>query len=59
MSNGSKQLIDSFIDKTLKLEIKDDKNIDKRNSNEIRYSFDLKSFLKVNSYKKLINIKSS
>ena len=33
MSNGSKQLID---------EIKDDKNIDKRNLNEIKYSFDLK-----------------
>ena len=25
-----------------KLDIKDDKDIDKRNSNEIRYSFDLK-----------------
>ena len=42
MSNGSKQLIDSFDDKTLKLEIKDDKDIDKRNLNEIKYSFDLK-----------------
>ena len=43
MSNGSKQLIDSFclfINK--KLEIKDDKNIDKRNLIEIKYSFDLK-----------------
>ena len=42
MSNGSKQLIDSFDNKLSKLEIKDDKDIDKRNSNEIRYSFDLK-----------------
>ena len=40
MSNGSKQLIDGFDE--LKLEIKDDKDIDKRNSSEIRYSFDLK-----------------
>ena len=39
MSNGSKQLIDSLL---IKLEIKDDKDIDKRNLIEIRYSFDLK-----------------
>jgi hypothetical protein len=42
MSNRSKQLIDSFVDKSTKLEIKDDKDIDKRNLNEIKYSFDLK-----------------
>ena len=41
MSNRSKQLIDIFDDLS-KNEIKDDKDIDKRNSSEIRYSFDLK-----------------
>ena len=46
MSNGSKQLIDSFFDdKSIKLEIKDDKDIDKRNLNEIKYSF-VKVFLR-------------
>ena len=39
MSNGSKQLIDVFVDLSIKNEIEDDKDIDKRNSNEIRYSF--------------------
>ena len=42
MSNGSKQLIDSFDNFLLKLEIKDDKDKDKRNLIEIKYSFDLK-----------------
>ena len=45
MSNGSKQLIDSFIDLSIKLEIKDDRDIDKRNLNEIKYSF-VKVFLR-------------
>ena len=40
MSNGSKQLIDDFVDKSTKSDIKDDKDIDKRNLNEIKYSFD-------------------
>ena len=36
------KLIDSFIIFLIRLEIKDDKGIDKRNLNEIKYSFDLK-----------------
>ena len=40
MSNGSKQLIDSFLMiNHQKFDIEDDRDIDKRNSNEIRYSF--------------------
>ena len=51
MSNGSKQLIDSFFDdKSIKLEIKDDKDIDKRNLNEIKYSF-VKVFLRLTHMK--------
>lgn len=40
MSIGSKQLIDDFVDLSTKFEIKDDRGIDKRNLNEIKYSFD-------------------
>lgn len=40
MSIGSKQLIDDFVDLSTKFEIKDDRDIDKRNLNEIKYSFD-------------------
>lgn len=42
MSNRSKQLIDSFDNFLLNLEIMNDKDIDKRNLIEIKYSFDLK-----------------
>lgn len=40
MSNRSKQLIDDFVDLSTKFETKDDRDIDKRNLNEIKYSFD-------------------
>ena len=39
MSDGSKQPIDDFVDLSTKFEIKDDKDIGKRNLNEIKYSF--------------------
>ena len=39
MSDGSKQPIDSFDDKSSKFEIKDDKDMGKRNLSEIKYSF--------------------
>ena len=47
-----------FIELLIKLEIKDDKDIDKRNLNEIKYSF-VKVFLRSTHMKKLINKKSS
>ena len=40
MTDGRKQLIDSFDDKSSKLETIDDRSIDKRNLTEIKYSFD-------------------